>query len=65
MVLNEIGLFKKAVTNPVYGKTLVEDLEKENTQVPGQKQALKLYYKVWSGFTKYIRSQCKQGRVFS
>lgn len=29
------------------------------------KHALKLFYKVWSGFTKYIRSQCKQGRVFS
>lgn len=29
------------------------------------KLALKLFYKVWSGFSKYIRSQCRQGRVFS
>jgi len=57
MVLNEIELFKKAVKEPVYSKTLAEDLEKENTKVPGRKQALKLFYKVWSGFTKYIRSQ--------
>lgn len=58
-------IMKKAVSNPVYSKTLADDLEKENTLVPGKKQALKLFYKVWSGFTKYIKSQWKQKRVFS
>ena len=88
--MNEIAIFKKAVRDPVYCKTLAGELEKEmglsgNASMPakkavsttldnkdqdaheatGNKLALKLFYKVWSGFTKYIRSQCKQGRVFS
>jgi hypothetical protein len=57
MVLNEINIFKKSLISPSYCKTLVQDLEKENTKIPGGKQALRLFYKVWSGFTKYIRAQ--------
>lgn len=44
---------------PKTGPFLLLEVRWEN------KLALKLFYKVWSGFTKYIRSQCKQGRVFS
>ena len=36
--------------------------DKGNLNKDEKKERMKVYYKVWSGLTKYIKSQCEKGR---
>ena len=61
MVLTEFEIIKTAVAHPVHASYIKTDFftsEKE-----GRAYAVKMGYKVWSGWTKYVRAQCKKGRA--
>ena len=64
MVLTELDVFKKCVASKttmtkLAGEILrIKDVKSKQTS----KIMLKLYYKVWSGLTKFLRSQCSQQR---
>ena len=64
MVFNELDVFKKWVSSKNTTTKLGRDILKLEgyKSKAGSKAILKLYYKVWSGLTKFLRSQCVQQR---
>jgi hypothetical protein len=64
MVFSELDVFKKCIGSKTTVTKLGRDILKlENYKSKaGSKAILKLYYKVWSGLTKFLRSQCSQQR---
>lgn len=64
MVYTELDVFKICLGNKSTIQKLSKDILKCEDYKSKQslKEWLKLYYKVWSGLTKFIRSQCSQNR---
>ena len=48
--ITDCDVIKACVREPVYAGGVVEEIGKS-----GMKEVVKLFYKVWSGFTKYIK----------
>ncbi len=64
MPKREIELCREAIANTAYCQDLVKSMPDE-TDGQRTRKALKLFLKVWSGFSKSIRHQVDQGRSFS
>lgn len=63
MGITEIDVLKQCAREPVHSKEIpITNLESLNSAEAHYKDRLKVFYKVWSGFTKYIRSQVNQSR---
>ena len=71
--MNEVDIFKHCINEPLTIKDLdslqlIEEEEGGKTQPEKrqQRRLVSLFYKVWSGFTKFVRSQIARSRpVFS
>ena len=66
MSVTEIEMIKACVKTPIYTKEIFNELLQlqseggpDEKEANARKELTKLFYKVWSGFSKYIKSQCK------
>ena len=71
--MNEVDIFKHCISEPLTIKDLdslhlIEDDDggKSHPEKRQQRRLVSLFYKVWSGFTKFVRSQIARNKpVFS
>ena len=66
-MMNQNDLFKACAQDIRVYEKVAEithfNLDSEESRLRIQKYTLKLYMRIWSGLTKYIRSQCSKGRA--
>ena len=64
MPVSEIDIIRACVKQPVYAQNVYTDIlssqdpthSHDERDANARKEMIKLFYKVWSGFTKYIKS---------
>ena len=63
----EVEVLRAALAEPITCADIPSSLQSttEGEEKMTSKAAFKLMYKIWSGFTKFIRSQVRQGRCVS